>query len=88
MTDCEGCEFPTITKMAQNLTLTLANALVHAAKTGEVRASRLKADARLKACNACEFKKDNRCLDCGCVLTLKIGLDAATCEKGKWDHGK
>jgi hypothetical protein len=39
---------------------------------------------RLEICDACDRRRDNRCLDCGCLLSIKARGRAFACPKRKW----
>lgn len=39
---------------------------------------------RLEICDACEARRDNRCMKCGCRLSLKARGRAFQCPAGKW----
>ena len=41
-------------------------------------------EARLKICDACDQRRGNRCLVCGCRLSLKARGRAFQCPLGKW----
>lgn len=40
--------------------------------------------SRLDTCNRCEFKKDQFCDVCGCVIALKARVPFAHCPMGRW----
>jgi hypothetical protein len=70
--------------MASNLAFSFVNVVGEAFKTGKIIASKELIKNRMSICEGCEFKKDVRCLICGCFLTYKVGLSAENCPKGKW----
>jgi hypothetical protein len=41
-------------------------------------------DSWLSVCNTCEFKQDDRCGSCGCILESIMAYKTATCPAGKW----
>jgi len=44
-------------------------------------------DYRWDLCKGCEFlRDDNRCLKCGCWMTVKYKISTARCPIGKWDR--
>jgi hypothetical protein len=45
-----------------------------------------KAEQRLEICKACPelMQLTTQCKKCGCVMSLKTKLEAATCPIGKW----
>lgn len=84
MGECENCKFPSKATMAKNLAFSFVNVVGEAFKTGKVVAAKDVIQKRISICEGCEFKKDLRCLACGCVLTWKVGLAAESCPKGNW----
>lgn len=43
-------------------------------------------ERRLNCCDKCSSRLENRCIHCGCVLTLKAAGLAFQCPIGKWDR--
>jgi len=84
MDKCENCAFPSTAKMAKSLALSFVNVVGEAFKTGKIVASKELIQNRMSICDGCEFKKDLRCVLCGCYLTYKVGLAAESCPKGNW----
>lgn len=80
----QSSAMPPITEQARNA-LMAARRLANAAIRGEkVKASEEKVKERQAICDACEFKKDNRCQKCGCFWKVKIALETETCPINKW----
>ena len=52
----------------------------HVFTTTEIR------EDRQKICEGCERRDamNNTCLECGCLLTMKIAFAASECPIGKW----
>ena len=42
------------------------------------------AAARLHVCEACPSLRGDRCIECGCYMTIKAHLAAMHCPLGKW----
>lgn len=44
------------------------------------------ATSRMLVCKACPelVKLTNQCRKCGCIMSIKTKLEAATCPLGKW----
>jgi len=40
---------------------------------------------RLDICRECSRRRENRCVECGCVLSVKAWGRAWTCPIGRWD---
>lgn len=81
---CPG-KFPSASAMAKDMSMTALNAMRQALKSGEILAQQDVVLKRLAICNTpCEYKTGVRCLRCGCYITLKTAVLAATCPEGKW----
>lgn len=48
------------------------------------RASDEEIEKRWSICSKCEFHKHWQCLECGCVVSLKIKVASESCPKGFW----
>mgnify|MGYP003335328406 CR=1 FL=1 len=42
-------------------------------------------ETRLRICDTCEFRKMNRCIKCGCHLSIKARGRAFKCPAGYWE---
>ena len=72
--------------MVKNFSLSMANVLTHATKTGQVIASKEKILNRIVVCGTCpDYQKfRGKCKKCGCFLVVKTGLEAEKCPRGLW----
>lgn len=77
-------KFPSKLKQIKNLSVTSADVISHALKTGKMAADKETVEKRLSICNGCRYKVSNRCAVCGCYLNDKAGLAAAHCDLKKW----
>lgn len=75
---------PSLASQAKTLTLTVANALAHAAKTGNVKADDATIKKRVETCQSCRQLQGLRCSSCGCYVHLKTGIQVEKCPLGKW----
>lgn len=41
-------------------------------------------NTRLNICNTCEYKSNDICNQCFCLLNVKISISTNTCPIGKW----
>tara|TARA_R110000824_G_scaffold23260_8_gene83776 strand:+ start:1033 stop:1281 length:249 start_codon:yes stop_codon:yes gene_type:complete len=39
---------------------------------------------RLSICNKCEYKKEDECIKCGCILSKKAWWATEDCPENKW----
>ena len=76
--------FPPILQQAKNAAMAagrVAGAIIGGSK---VLASEETVKTRETTCDGCEFKRENRCLKCGCQWKVKIRLATEKCPVGKW----
>jgi hypothetical protein len=71
---------PPLAKQAWNLVRSLADFVADGCKT--VTADQYR--QRLEICDACDQRRDNRCMKCGCRLSLKARGRAVKCPLEKW----
>lgn len=72
--------FPPLMQQARNLAGAVADAVASGGKTvGPEEKAR-----RLTICHDCDQLVDGRCLQCGCVMSWKVRLEAWSCPIGKW----
>jgi len=75
---------PPLAEQAWNLARSLADFLADGCQTvtaGDYR-------RRLEICDPCDYRRGNRCLKCGCRLSLKARGRAFKCPLGKWSDEK
>jgi hypothetical protein len=72
--------FPPLHRQAWNLARALADFVADGMKT----VSEEEYQARLEICDGCDQRRGNRCLKCGCRLTLKARGRAFRCPLDKW----
>ena len=77
-------KLPPLHHQAWNLARSLADFVVDRLKT----VSREEYAARLQICDACDRRRDNRCVECGCRLALKARGRAFVCPLGKWPDAR
>jgi len=71
---------PSLARQAWNLARSLADFVADGCKTlGESEYRR-----RLEICDTCPLRRGNRCLKCGCRLSLKARGRAFKCPENKW----
>ena len=76
----EQQKFPSLRKQAWNLTKSLAAFVSDGMKT----VSKQEYEQRLEICDTCEKRQGNRCLECGCNLSVKAKGRAFQCPLDKW----
>jgi len=71
---------PSLARQAWNLARSLTDFVVDGCKT----VTQKQYEARLEICDGCDHRRNNRCMKCGCRLSLKAQGRAFTCPEGKW----
>lgn len=71
---------PPLQQQAWNLAMSLAAFVADGLKTVDEK----QYQERLEICDVCEHRRGNRCLRCGCWLTLKVRGRAFKCPEEKW----
>ncbi len=71
---------PSLLRQAWNLAQALADFVADGCKTVTEEQYR----QRLKTCDACDRRRENRCMECGCRLSLKARGRAFKCPLDKW----
>jgi len=71
---------PSLARQAWNLARSLAEFVADGCKT----VSETEYRERLEICDACKYRRDTRCMKCGCRLALKARGRAFRCLAGKW----
>jgi len=69
-----------ILKLVKNFSLEV----VKFAAAGAPIVSEEKFEERLKICNACEHLDGNKCMKCGCTMSVKCKWGTAACPINKW----
>ncbi len=73
-------QLPSLARQAWNLAQSLADFVAdgcHLVTADQYR-------QRLEICDTCDHRRDNRCLKCGCRLSLKARGRAFQCPAKKW----
>jgi hypothetical protein len=71
---------PSLMRRTWNLAGSLASFLADGCKT----LTKEEYQARLEVCDTCDQRRGNRCLKCGCRLSLKARGRAFQCPLNKW----
>jgi hypothetical protein len=71
---------PKLVEQAWNLARALADFVADNCRTATAEEYR----RRLEICDGCGYRRANRCLKCGCRLSLKARGRAFKCPLGKW----
>jgi hypothetical protein len=85
MLDSEKLDrFPPFFRMARNLARDAWFAARQTAEGAPLLLSSDAAAARLDVCVSCPSFRDNRCVECGCYMTVKAHIAAMQCPLDKW----
>lgn len=79
----EDDKFPSISEQGKNIIKTVFDVV---SQPTDMFAPEEKQVERMSVCKECEYysKRQNRCKQCGCFLTVKVKFNSATCPVGKW----
>ena len=61
-----------------------ASAVGDYVKSGGAKVTEEEYADRLKECDTCEWRRDKRCMKCGCFVATKASWASADCPIGKW----
>ena len=75
---------PPVLRQAWNLAVSLKDFVMD----GLTTVSRNEYEARLQICDSCNHRQDDRCLRCGCHLSVKARGRAFKCPAGLWEREK
>lgn len=75
-------EMPPLATQAWNLATAMVDFVADGCKTVDADEYR----RRLEICDGCEYRKRNRCSQCGCTLSLKARGRAFRCPMGYWEQ--
>jgi hypothetical protein len=73
-------DYPKVTTQAWDLAKSLAAFVCDGAKLVSVE----EYQARLEICDVCNVRRGNRCVGCGCYLSIKARGRAFRCPRDKW----
>lgn len=76
--------FPPFFQMARTLARDAWHAARRAGEGSPLLLPSEAAAARLHVCETCPSLRGDRCVECGCYMTIKAHLAAMTCPLGKW----
>lgn len=75
---------PSISQMGKNLLKTAMDTAKNVAAGEAFSVNAEEAEKRLSICKQCEFYINERCSKCGCFMSVKTHLKAASCPVNKW----
>lgn len=80
-------EYPSLPEQGKNLAATAFNIFKGAMMGNPIMASEKVKEQREAICNSCEYKdhKEQKCIQCGCILEWKIPFAMTDCPEHKWD---
>ena len=76
--------FPNLLDQLADLSLTAANALANAARTGQLLAEKDLVQRRIDVCLKCRHLVKTRCTVCGCWIHLKTAVKVSQCPLKLW----
>lgn len=77
-------EFPSMMEMAKNLMGDGAKIINNALQGNTTLVSDDVRNTRWSTCTTCPSLKDDRCVECGCFMKVKVAFVTSKCPIGKW----
>ena len=82
--DCVPKEFPSMMQMAKNLLEDGSKIVDNAVKGNKTLVDGKIREHRWTTCQSCEMLKDDRCVQCGCFMKVKVAFETSKCPLDKW----
>lgn len=79
-------DFPPFFRMARTLARDAWNVARSTAEGAPLLLDSDGAAARLQVCQACPSLRGDRCVECGCLMTIKAHFASMRCPLDKWPH--
>ena len=84
-TDCvDTADFPSAMEMARNLLSDGSKIVSNAIKGNDTLVDDDTRTLRWQTCLSCDRLEDNRCLECGCFMKVKVAFKTSVCPLHKW----
>lgn len=77
-------ELPSLMDMAKNLMSDGTNIIKNAVTGNRTLVEDTVRETRWETCQLCPRLQDNRCLECGCFMKVKVAFVTSKCPLGKW----
>lgn len=77
-------EFPSLFDMAKNLVNDGGKIVKNAIQGNTTLVDDTSRESRWSICQACPRLQENRCLECGCFMQVKVAFQTSKCPIGKW----
>jgi hypothetical protein len=83
--DCVPKEaLPSVMQMAKNLASDGAKIVKNAVQGNKTLVDDEIREARWSTCQGCDRLQNDRCLECGCFMKIKVAFNTSVCPLGKW----
>lgn len=77
-------EFPSVMEMAKNLASDGAKIIKNAAQGKSTLVDDDTRTTRWSICQECPILQNDRCLECGCFMKVKVAFVTSKCPINKW----
>ena len=83
--DCVPQEaLPSAMEMAKNLARDAGKIVQNAVAGNKTLVEPFVRDQRWSTCTGCPRLQNDRCLECGCFMKVKVAFNTSVCPLGKW----
>jgi len=83
--DCVPKEdLPSALEMAKNLARDASKIVKNAVSGNTTLVESFVREERWATCNGCPRLQNDRCLECGCFMKIKVAFQTSQCPLGKW----
>jgi len=84
-TDCvDTSQLPSLMEMAKNLASDGTKIIKNAVKGNNTLVIDETRELRWSICQQCPRLQNDRCLECGCFMKVKVAFQTSVCPLGKW----
>ena len=77
-------ELPSMIQMAKNLASDGAKIVKNAIQGNKTLVDDSVREQRWTICQGCPRLQNDRCLECGCFMKVKVAFQTSVCPLGKW----
>lgn len=75
---------PSVMQMAKNLASDGAKIVKNAVQGNKTLVDDDVRETRWSTCQRCDRLQNDRCLECGCFMKVKVAFNTSVCPLGKW----
>lgn len=77
-------ELPSVMQMMKNLATDGTKIVKNAVSGNKTLVDDIVRETRWNTCQTCPRLQNDRCLECGCFMKVKVAFQTSVCPLGKW----